>query len=272
MDPQNQNLEHQSGPGPIVDPPQPVNQESSNPGVLNPTDNMTMENSVGANSLDQNKVNANQSQQETIYEKTNSFSVIGLICAFIFPLLGLILSIIALKQTKERQQKGHTMAIWGIVISASWFVMIVPLGIMAGLIITTASGIQQKARDEQRRSDINAVSGQLESFNAYKRLGYPVLTDLNNTKWRNTYLIGLDSLTSCDPLQQGANIKECMFGNKPKPNEYSYQTWESDGVTPCRINDSGKTCPKFTLTATLESTYYNNVENANNLYSKNSMQ
>ncbi len=52
-----------------------------------------------------------------IATKTNVLSVVGLISAFILPLIGLVLSIIGLSQTKKRNEKGKGLAVAGIIIS-----------------------------------------------------------------------------------------------------------------------------------------------------------
>lgn len=56
-------------------------------------------------------------QQVNATTKTNVLSIIGLISAFLVPLVGLILSVIGLVQTKMRNEKGKGLAIAGIVVS-----------------------------------------------------------------------------------------------------------------------------------------------------------
>ena len=65
-------------------------------------------------------------------------------------------------------------------------IVIVIIGILAGLVITTFVGIQQRARNAERETDINSISSQLEGYFA-KNGGYPSLNDLNNeggVDWR----------------------------------------------------------------------------------------
>ena len=42
-------------------------------------------------------------------------------------------------------------------------IVIVVIGILAALVVVTYSGIQQKARDTERKTDVNALHGQLEA-------------------------------------------------------------------------------------------------------------
>jgi type II secretion system protein G len=56
-------------------------------------------------------------------------------------------------------------------------IVIVVIGILAALVITTFTGIQQRARDTERQTDINAVRGHLEAF--YANNGYyPTVAEL----------------------------------------------------------------------------------------------
>jgi hypothetical protein len=50
-------------------------------------------------------------------QSTNVFVIIGFILSFLIPLVGLILSIVGLSQIKKTKQKGHGLAIAGIILS-----------------------------------------------------------------------------------------------------------------------------------------------------------
>jgi len=70
-------------------------------------------------------------------------------------------------------------------------IVIVVIGILALLVITTYSGIQQKARNSKRQTDVQSVQTQLEAFfsqNGY----YPSLTDMNGSAWLGTNMKSLD--------------------------------------------------------------------------------
>ncbi len=132
-------------------------------------------------------------------------------------------------------------------------IVIVVIGILAALVITTFSGIQQKARDTKRQTDVKALHSQLEAFFAQNSGGYPVLADVNNATWRNTQpnMKGLDPSALCDP--SAASQTNCSLVATPAAKSYAYQVWADDGSTACTAT-TGQTCPKYTLTATLEGT------------------
>src|SRR5260370_41348709 len=77
-------------------------------------------------------------------------------------------------------------------------IVIVVIGILALLVITTYSGIQAKARNAKRSTDIASLQTQLEAFfsqNGY----YPSLTDMNTASWRTTNMKSLDQNALIDP-------------------------------------------------------------------------
>jgi peptidyl-prolyl cis-trans isomerase B (cyclophilin B) len=190
---------------------------------------------------------------------TNPLAIAGLILAFIFWPVGLVLSIVALTQISSKPQKGKGLAIAGIVIS----LLIIPAFIIFALVITTFSGIQQKSRDTKRQTDIRALHSQLEAYYAQNGTGYPSLADVNTASWRLTNMPGLESASLCDPSSLAQT--NCNLAQKPASEIYSYQLWQFDGTTPCTAN-VGKTCPKYTLTATLEGTI-----NGSDTYEKQSL-
>ena len=140
-------------------------------------------------------------------------------------------------------------------------IVIVVIGILAGLVITTFSGIQQKARDTERETDIKAVHGQIEAFWAQKGF-YPSRTDINNQivgGFVLTNFKGLDPQALKDP--KGAVT---TFAATPTANTYSYAVFQLDGTTACETDDTA--CAKYTLTATLEDTL-----NGSNTFVKTSL-
>lgn len=56
--------------------------------------------------------------QQAPPSQTNGMAIAGIICAFLFPLLGLIFSIIGLNKSKQMNGEGRGVSIAGIVISA----------------------------------------------------------------------------------------------------------------------------------------------------------
>ena len=50
-------------------------------------------------------------------QRWNGMAIAGFVCSFFISIVGLILSIIGLKQIKERNEKGHGLALAGVIIS-----------------------------------------------------------------------------------------------------------------------------------------------------------
>jgi prepilin-type N-terminal cleavage/methylation domain-containing protein len=124
-------------------------------------------------------------------------------------------------------------------------IVIVVIGILAALVVTTFNGIQQKGRDTERETDIKAIHGQLEAYYAQNNT-YPLLADVNDTTWRGTNMKGLDNEALRDPK---AATGVFTLGSAPAIAVYSYQVFESNGTTNCTV---AANCAKYTLTATLE--------------------
>ena len=138
-------------------------------------------------------------------------------------------------------------------------IVIVVIGILAALVIVTFSGIQQKARDTKRQTDIKAIHGHLESYYAQNGSGYPILADINDPgaandpSWRSINFKGLDEAALCDPSADSQT--GCALVAAPAAGSYAYQTWDTDGSTACTgTAGNNDTCAKYTLTATLEGT------------------
>ncbi len=108
---------------------------------------------------------------------------------------------------------------------------------------SSSSGLQSKARDTERTTDIKALHGQIEAY--YAQYGkYPTLANLNDASWRQHNMIGLDNEALKDP--QGSSY---TLASKPATHVYSYQVTASNGAT---CDNKTKDCAKYTLTATLE--------------------
>ncbi len=143
--------------------------------------------------------------------------------------------------TYKLKQQGFTIV--------ELLIVIVVIGILAALVITTFTGIQQKARNTERTTDVKALHGQIEAY--YAQNGY--YPDLSNVT--TTDLKGLDAGALVDPkggsLQAGAG----------DATHYGYSVTQADGTTACTT--AAKDCAKYVLTATLEGggTYVKNSLN-----------
>ncbi|MEK7599669.1 MAG: prepilin-type N-terminal cleavage/methylation domain-containing protein [Patescibacteria group bacterium] len=126
-------------------------------------------------------------------------------------------------------------------------IVIVVIGILALLVITTYSGIQAKARNSKRQTDVQSIQTQLEAFfsqNGY----YPSLTDMNSATWLTTNMKSLDQNALIDP-KNPTQSKTLLTA--PAANSYSYAVTDSSDAS-CEATDTN--CAKYTLTATYEGT------------------
>lgn len=126
-------------------------------------------------------------------------------------------------------------------------IVIVVIGILATLVIVTFTGIQQKARNSQRQTDINAVDSHLEAY--YAESGaYPALSMLQDSAWRAANMKGLDAEALVDP--KGGNIQ----AGAADASHYGYDA--KAGSAACTVTGTGASatadCDTFTLTANLE--------------------
>ena len=119
-------------------------------------------------------------------------------------------------------------------------IVIVVIGILATLVITTYNGVQEKARDTKRKTDINALQGQIEAYEA-ENGNYPTLANVNSSTWRSTNMKGLDPSALEDP--NGSTQALCATTTT---NCYVF------AVTPSGCDNSTTDCTGYTLTATLE--------------------
>lgn len=95
-------------------------------------------------------------------QRYNGVAVAGFILSFFIALAGLICSIIGLKQTKERDEKGRGLAIAGIIISALSIVLSLALVVA----ITSAGylgGAKQSTSQSQTQSDNGNGSGSTDN-------------------------------------------------------------------------------------------------------------
>ena len=135
-----------------------------------------------------------------------------------------------------KEQQGFTIV--------ELLIVIVVIGILAGLVVTTFTGIQQKARNTERQTDIKAVHGQVEAY--YAQNGkYPTLANLNDSTWRSTNMKGLDPEALKDPKGSAQTLTAT-----PSSTSYSYAVFASDGTTAC--DNTTTDCAVYTLTATNE--------------------
>ncbi len=151
---------------------------------------------------------------------------------------------VSLKSLKQ-QNKGFTIV--------ELLIVIVVIGILALLVVTTYAGIQQKARNTKRQTDVAALQTQIEAF--YQTAGYyPNLTDLNSSTWLSANMKSLDQTALIDP--SNATQSKTLVG-APVAKSYSYAATNAAGTTCDGASPADQACANYTLTATYEGTVNN---------------
>lgn len=122
-------------------------------------------------------------------------------------------------------------------------IVIVVIGILAALVVTTFTGIQQKARNTERQTDIKAIHGQVEAYYAVAGR-YPTLANLNDSTFRTTNMKGLDEEALKDPKGASATLAATAGANT-----YSYAVTATGGGA---CDNTTNDCAVYILTATNE--------------------
>jgi prepilin-type N-terminal cleavage/methylation domain-containing protein len=140
---------------------------------------------------------------------------------------------------KKKLQKGFTIV--------ELLIVIVVIGILAALVLNTFSGVQRRARDTERQTDVNSLATQLEVY-YNDNSGYPILTgQVDTDSWVTANLKGIDLNSLRAP---GAAANTMNNSATPDKDHYGYRTFASDGTTACTTAP----CAKFKLTWLKEDT------------------
>tara|TARA_B100002052_G_C15648574_1_gene491772 strand:+ start:78 stop:572 length:495 start_codon:yes stop_codon:yes gene_type:complete len=149
----------------------------------------------------------------------------------------------------KQRQSGFTIV--------ELLIVIVIIGILATLVIVTFSGVQQKARDSERKTDINGIASQMEAFYAQEGY-YPAAAQVNDSAWRGASGtegedFKLDSKALADPSNKDteALTAGAAPATAPATKAYYLQTL-ADGGGACTT--AAKDCKSFVLTSFLENT------------------
>jgi type II secretory pathway pseudopilin PulG len=103
-------------------------------------------------------------------------------------------------------------------------------------------GIQTKANDSKRLSDLKSLQTQLEAYFSEKG-NYPSFAQFNDSNWRKANLFSFDENSLIDPDSSKPSLSKI-----PAAKVYAYKVSDEDGAS-CEGNPTK--CSKYTLTATL---------------------
>lgn len=122
-------------------------------------------------------------------------------------------------------------------------VVLVIIGILMVLIVSTHASIQRTNRNHERQRDIQDIYQQLEAYYVNDSV-YPTLADMNNARWINTNMKTLSRESLRDPSSNSYHLAA-----KPQVGVYSYDVRSANGSACDNVKNI---CAHYTLTATLE--------------------
>ena len=156
---------------------------------------------------------------------------------------------------KYKRQSGFTIV--------ELLIVIVIIGILAGLVVTQILGATAKARDSERTTDLNQIANQLEAYYA-RTGGYPSAANLGATAWRtnNELSMGDSAKSMYDPsVAVPATPTDYTFGSTAPTavGAYVYVPTPNNCVSPTSAAappapNTGTFCTGYTLSAWLEAT------------------
>ncbi len=140
----------------------------------------------------------------------------------------------------NKKQKGFTVI--------ELLIVIIAVGILGAIVISTYSGIKVKENNSTRQSDIKDIQTQLEAF--YSQNGYyPSLNDINNPAWRLKNMPNLKTSDLIDPTAKDRSPADAKLAPLPAPGVFAYQVTDSNGNS---CESTVTSCAKYTLTATFQ--------------------
>lgn len=138
-----------------------------------------------------------------------------------------------LQKLKQRRSEGGFTLV-------ELLIVIVVIAILAAIVINTFAGVQARARDTERQTDMKAVASQLEVY--YTNEGeYPTDAQMTGTAASTLALfegLGEDALEN--PLDTDGD------GNSFATGDATTQTYEYD-ATPLNCDNTTTTCDGFII-------------------------
>ena len=132
-------------------------------------------------------------------------------------------------------------------------VVVIIIGILGTLVVTTYSGVQVKNRNSDRQLALSILQGKLETYYA-QHSKYPTAQELNTKSWQQANLKGVSAKDMRDPSWSKDSTScaandSAVFSESPTKDCYSYQVTTSEGSA---CDNKEIACAQYTLTAQLE--------------------
>lgn len=113
--------------------------------------------------------------------------------------------------------------------------------ILFAVVLGTKAGVQQRAYDTERKTDISRLQAELDTYYLNNKGAYPTLSDMNSPSFRQSKMSDLP----IDALQDPKGTSPTLVSS-PTVNSYSYQV----SPTGCD-NTPNNLCTSYILTAEL---------------------
>lgn len=135
-------------------------------------------------------------------------------------------------------------------------IVITVIGILAGIGIVSYSGMQTRARDTERKADIDSVVSALETY--YEQFGkYPDYETIvsgsflsDTLRLSPSVLTAPGSTTGTPPLYSYEVIWALSGGQSADPNVYGYKAFTDNNTRICEA--ASQVCTRYELSYALE--------------------
>jgi prepilin-type N-terminal cleavage/methylation domain-containing protein len=114
------------------------------------------------------------------------------------------------------------------------------IALLSLIVLNSFQNVQSRSRDTERKTDIVAISTQLELY-YQDNGGYPVISGgIGLDTWIKSNMKGADPQAFWAPKQTTNSMSAT---GTPSINQYGYLVLDSDGVTTCAVSG----CAKYRL-------------------------
>ncbi len=145
-----------------------------------------------------------------------------------------------LQTLKTRRQAGFTIV--------ELLIVIVVIGILAAIVLNTFSGVQARARNTERQTDMKSLASQLEVFASDPANANPGNYPLGSTIIQPATVVAVQGILKgldANALQAPGGSGNTLNGTAtPTTIQYGYLAYNAGTTTPCT---TASTCGKYIL-------------------------